>query len=81
MNIKKAGEQIKNTARAYLAKDTAGRALIPQHKQRPIILMGAPGIGKTEIISQIAAELGIGLLTYSMTHHTRQSAMGLPMIR
>ncbi len=81
MNIKKAGEQIKNTVRAYLAKDTAGRALIPQHKQRPIILMGAPGIGKTEIISQIAAELGIGLLTYSMTHHTRQSAMGLPMIR
>ena len=81
MNIKKAGEQIKNTVRAYLAKDQAGRPLIPQHKQRPIFLMGAPGIGKTEIISQIASELGIGLLTYSMTHHTRQSAMGLPIIR
>ena len=81
MNIKKAGEQIKNTVRAYLAKDESGRPLIPQHKQRPIILMGAPGIGKTEIISQIAAELDIGLLTYSMTHHTRQSAMGLPIIR
>ena len=81
MNIKKAGEQIKNTVRAYLAKDEAGRTLIPQHKQRPIFLMGAPGIGKTEIISQIASEMGIGLLTYSMTHHTRQSAMGLPIIR
>ena len=81
MNIKKAGEQIKNTVRAYLAKDDAGRPLIPQYKQRPIFLMGAPGIGKTEIISQIAAEMGIGLLTYSMTHHTRQSAMGLPIIR
>lgn len=81
MNIKKAGEQIKNTVRAYLAKDSSGRPLIPQHKQRPLILMGAPGIGKTEIISQIAAELGVGLLTYSMTHHTRQSAMGLPIIR
>ena len=81
MNIKKAGEQIKNTVRAYLAKDSSGRLLIPQHKQRPIILMGAPGIGKTEIISQVASELGVGLLTYSMTHHTRQSAMGLPIIR
>jgi hypothetical protein len=81
LNIKKAGEQIKNTVRAYLAKDDAGRPLIPQYKQRPIFLMGAPGIGKTEIISQIAAERGIGLLTYSMTHHTRQSAMGLPIIR
>lgn len=81
LNIKKAGEQIKNTVRAYLAKDDAGRPLIPQHKQRPIFLMGAPGIGKTEIISQIASEMGIGLLTYSMTHHTRQSAMGLPIIR
>ena len=69
MNIKKAGEQIKNTVRAYLAKDSSGRLLIPQHKQRPIILMGAPGIGKTEIISQVASELGVGLLTYSMTHH------------
>lgn len=81
MNIKMAGEQIKNTVRAYLAKDEAGRALIPQNKQRPIFLMGAPGIGKTEIISQIASELGVGMLSYSMTHHTRQSAMGLPIIR
>ncbi|SDB13886.1 AAA domain (dynein-related subfamily) [Ruminococcaceae bacterium FB2012] len=81
MNIKQAGEQIRNTVKAYLATDEAGRPLIPQHKQRPIFLIGAPGIGKTEIISQVASDLGIGLLTYSMTHHTRQSAMGLPIIR
>lgn len=81
MNIKKAKEQIKNTVKAYLAKDGYGRYLIPQNKQRPVILMGPPGIGKTEIMWQIASELGIGLLSYSMTHHTRQSALGLPMIK
>ena len=43
--------------------------------------MGPPGIGKTAIMEQIASELGIGLLSYSMTHHTRQSALGLPLIK
>ena len=42
--------------------------------------MGAPGIGKTAIMEQIAQELQIGLISYSMTHHTRQSALGLPFI-
>lgn len=81
MNIKQAKQQLINTVRAYLETDEYGRYLIPQHKQRPIFLMGPPGIGKTEIMSQTAAELGIGLLSYSMTHHTRQSAIGLPIIK
>jgi len=42
--------------------------------------MGAPGIGKTAIMEQIAQELGVALVSYSMTHHTRQSALGLPFI-
>ena len=42
--------------------------------------MGPPGIGKTAIMEQVAAELGVGLVSYSMTHHTRQSALGLPFI-
>ena len=42
--------------------------------------MGAPGIGKTAIMEQVAAELGVSLVSYSMTHHTRQSAIGLPFI-
>ncbi len=81
MNIKKAKKQIADTVRAYLEKDSYGRYVIPQHKQRPLFLMGPPGIGKTEIMAQTAAELGIGLLSYSMTHHTRQSALGLPIIK
>ena len=41
---------------------------------------GPVGSGKTAIIEQIAQELGIGVVSYSMTHHTRQSALGLPYI-
>ena len=54
--------------------------MIPIERQRPVFLMGPPGIGKTAIMEQIAAEMGVGLLSYSMTHHTRQSALGLPYI-
>lgn len=81
MNIKQAKQQIINTVKAYIARDEFGRYLIPQHRQRPVFLMGPPGIGKTEIMTQAAAELGIGILSYSMTHHTRQSALGLPIIK
>ena len=80
MNIKKAKEQIKNAMKAYFTKDELGNYVIPIEKQRPIFLVGPPGIGKTAIMEQIASELGVGLLSYSMTHHTRQSAIGLPFI-
>lgn len=80
MNIKEAKEQIKNAMTAYFTKDEFGGYAIPIEKQRPVFLMGPPGIGKTAIMEQIAAELGVGLISYSMTHHTRQSALGLPFI-
>ncbi len=80
MNIKDAKEQIKNAMIAYFAKDEFGNYVIPVEKQRPVFMIGAPGIGKTAIMEQIAEELGVGLVSYSMTHHTRQSALGLPFI-
>ena len=80
MNIKQAKEQIKQAVNAYREKNAIGEPVIPLERQRPIFLIGAPGIGKTAIMEQIAQELGIGLVTYSMTHHTRQSALGLPFI-
>lgn len=80
MNIKRAKENIKDTVRLYLKKDAYGEYRIPVVRQRPIFLVGAPGIGKTAIMEQIAQELGIALVSYSMTHHTRQSALGLPFI-
>ena len=80
MNIQEAKQEIENTLRAYLRKDEGGNYLFPTVRQRPILLMGPPGIGKTAIMEQVAAELGVGLVSYSMTHHTRQSALGLPFI-
>lgn len=80
MNIKQAKEDIKNAVAAYLTRDRFGNFVIPIERQRPVFLMGAPGIGKTAIMEQIAEELKIGLVSYSMTHHTRQSALGLPFI-
>ncbi len=80
MNIKQAKEHIKNSVQLYLKKDEYGEYRIPVVRQRPIFLLGSPGIGKTAIMEQIAQELGIALVSYSMTHHTRQSALGLPFI-
>ena len=78
MNIKQAKQEITNTLKAYLAKDQLGNYLIPTVRQRPVLLMGPPGVGKTQIMEQIAAETGVGLVAYTITHHTRQSAIGLP---
>ncbi len=80
MNIQQAKQQIKDTVEAYLRRDDAGMFAIAPAHQRPVFLLGAPGIGKTAIMEQIAEELGIGIVSYSMTHHTRQSALGLPRI-
>lgn len=81
MNIKQAKNEIKHTVEAYLKKNAAGEYQIPAIRQRPVLLMGPPGIGKTQIMEQIARELKIGLVAYTITHHTRQSAVGLPFIR
>lgn len=80
MNIKQAKEQIKNAMTAYFTRDDTGEYAMPAHYQRPVFLMGPPGIGKTAVMEQIAGEMGVALLSYSMTHHTRQSALGLPFI-
>ena len=80
MNIKEAKEEIKHTLLAYNRKDAAGRYTFPKLRQRPILLMGPPGIGKTAIMEQVAEECEVGLVAYTITHHTRQSAVGLPRI-
>ena len=80
MFINEAKKQILEAVRVYLARDEFGELVIAKKNQRPIFLVGPPGIGKTDIMEQIARELGINLVPYSMTHHTRQSALGLPYI-
>lgn len=80
MNIQEAKEQIEKAVRIYLMKDEYGNYRIPIERQRPVFLLGAPGIGKTAVMEQVAQEMDIALVSYSMTHHTRQSALGLPFI-
>ena len=80
MNIRQAKEEVAHAVEVYLAKDDNGLYLIPVERQRPLFLLGAPGLGKTAIMEQVAQEMGVGLVSYSMTHHTRQSALGLPYI-
>ncbi len=80
MNIQEAKDCVREAVSAYLDKDANGSYVIPRSRQRPLVVMGAPGLGKTAIMSQVASELGIGFIGYAMTHHTRQSAIGLPMI-
>ncbi len=81
MNIKEAKQEISHTLQAYLEKDELGNYCYTLVRQRPILLMGPPGIGKTAIMEQVAEENGVGLVSYTITHHTRQSAIGLPRIR
>ena len=81
MNIEAAKTEIKRTLALYLEKDEMGNYLMPQVKQRPLFLVGPPGVGKTAIMEQVAAEEGVALVSYTITHHTRQSAVGLPFIK
>jgi len=81
MNIQAAKKEIKNTIELYLMKDEVGSYIVPIERQRPIYLHGGPGIGKTAIVKQIADEMDIGFVSYTITHHTRQSAIGLPFIQ
>lgn len=80
MDIKQAKQELRQTIRAYTAKTAEGLYRMPRNQQRPVLLMGPPGIGKTAVFSQLAQEEHVGLVCYTMTHHTRQSALGLPVI-
>ena len=56
MNIKRAKEEIKKSVKAYLERNAQGEYAIPAVRQRPILMMGPPGIGKTAIMEQGARE-------------------------
>lgn len=79
--IARAKKTIKEGMEAYLMKDENGNYLMKEVNCLPIYLEGAPGIGKTEIVSQIAEEMNLGFVNFSLVHHTRNSLLGLPVIK
>ena len=79
-SIKEVKNEIKKGITAYIQKDEGGTYCIRSVNRIPFYLEGKPGIGKTEIVRQIADELGIGFVSFSITHHTRNSLLGLPVI-
>ena len=81
MDIKQAKQELRCAMLSYTERNEDGTLAVPTVRQRPLLLMGPPGVGKTAILYQLAAELRTNLVSYTMTHHTRQSALGLPLIR
>ena len=85
MDIKQAKQELRQTIRAYTARTEDGVWRIPREKQRPVLLMGPPGIGKTAILSQLAQEEHVGLVCYSGRaavprdgiYHERDHCLGL----
>lgn len=80
VTVAQAKTAIAQTAALYFTKDANGRYRIDRRRARPVCLMGPAGIGKTEVVRQVAEEQGLAFLSYSVTHHTRQSAIGLPRL-
>ena len=80
VTIAQAKAIVAQAAQIYFLRDSGGRPWVNRRRARPICLMGPAGIGKTEIVRQVAQELGLAFLSYSITHHTRQSAIGLPRL-
>ena len=80
VNIQQAKEALAQTVEMYFAQDAEGNRRLERNRARPVCLMGPTGIGKTEIVRQVAQEKELAFLSYSVTHHTRQSAIGLPRL-
>ena len=77
--IGEAMQKVENAIKAYLHKEN-GEYIIPSVNRIPFYLYGAPGIGKTQGIKKIAKKLGIGFVSFSLTHHTKNSVQGLPTV-
>ena len=81
MGIRETKRMIKTGIKAYLTKDEKGDYIISELNRLPFFMVGLPGIGKTAIVQQIAEELNIGYVSFSLTHHTRSTLLGLPVIK
>lgn len=80
VTVNEAKHLLRLAIKQYLQKDQRGAYLFDRHHARPICLMGPAGVGKTELVEQVTKEEDLAFLSYSITHHTRQSLLGLPTI-
>lgn len=80
MNIAEAKQAFSAATKLYFLQDAQGEYRVKTRRARPLCLMGPAGIGKTEIVSQVAKEQDLALCSYSLVHHTRQSLLGLPRL-
>lgn len=81
VRVGEASKAIEVAMKGYLLKNEAGEYKTPPMYRMPVYLEGAPGIGKTEICAQIADKLEIGFVDYSLVHCTRNSILGLPVLK
>ena len=79
-NIGSAKMELIRGIKAYLLKDANGKYVMREKDRLPFFLQGPPGLGKTQITEEAAKELGIGFVSFSLTHHTRTTVLGLPVI-
>ena len=54
MDIGQAKAELRRTILAYTERTADGALCIPAVQQRPLLLMGPPGIGKTAVLAQLA---------------------------
>lgn len=59
MDIKQAKEALRRTYLVYTERDEFGSLRIPAEQQRPLLLMGPPGVGKTAILSAVGGGAGL----------------------
>ena len=80
LTIQQAKEELKKGIASYLLKDEKRNYILSEMHKLPFYLLGKPGIGKSDIVRQVAEELGIGFVSTSITHHSRNTVLGLPIV-
>ena len=79
MNIKQVKKELIRTIQAYLLKNEDGEYRMDFVRQRPVLLIGPPGIGKTQIMDRLpkSAKSGLFPILLRTTRDRAQSAFRL----
>ena len=78
--ISEAEKNLIKTVDCYLKEDKKGRYVLAPSHRNPPLLLSSPGIGKTETVKRVAEKLGIGFCVFNLTHYSRSTFNGLPVV-